>query len=72
MICNINLFKLLCLKNRLVSSANNINSVIFEVLTISFIKIRNSKETRIEPRGIPHEIGVITFILLLETLSTIC
>ena len=43
LIFNIKLFKLLSLKNRLVSYANNINSIIFEVLTISFIKIKNSK-----------------------------
>ena len=42
LIFNIKLFKLLSLKNNLVSSTNNINSVIFEVLTILFIKIKNS------------------------------
>ena len=31
------------------SSANNINSVIFEVLTISFIKIKNNKGPKIKP-----------------------
>ena len=46
--------KLLSLKNRLVSSANNINSVIFEVLTISFIEIKNSKGPKIEPCGAPR------------------
>ena len=39
------------------SSANNINSVNFEVLTISVKKIKNSKGPKIEPCGTPHVIG---------------
>ena len=65
---NIKLSKLLSLKNRLVSSANNINSVNFEVLTISFIKIKNSKGSKIHPCGTPHVIRAnFEFILFIET-----
>ena len=38
------------------SSADNINSVIFEVSTISFKKIKNSKGSKIDPCGTPHVI----------------
>ena len=68
LIFNIKLFKLLSLKNMLVSSANNINSVVFEVLTISFIKIKNSKGPKIDPCGTAHAIGaILEFILFIET-----
>ena len=50
------------------SSANNINSVIFEVLTISFIKIKNNKWPKSEPCGTPHVImTILEFILFTET-----
>ena len=65
---NIKLFKLLTYENRLVPSGNNINSVIFEVLTISFIKIKNSKRPKIDPCLTPHVIGAnLEFILFIET-----
>ena len=50
------------------SSANVINSVIFEVLTISFIKFKNSKGPKIDACGTPHVIGAnLEFILFIET-----
>ena len=58
-----NIRLLLSLKNRLVSSVNNINSVINEVLTISFIKIKNSKGPKINPCGANLE-----FILFIENI----
>ena len=50
------------------SSENNINSVIFEVLTISFIIIKNNKIPRIKPCGTPNVIEAnLAFILFTET-----
>ena len=68
LIFNIKLSKLLSLKNRLVSAANNTKSVILEVLTISFVKIKNSKEATIDPWGTPHVMGAkLEFISFIET-----
>ena len=50
------------------SSANNVNSIIFEVSTISFTRIKNNKGPKIYPCGTPHAIGAnFEFILFIET-----
>ena len=72
LIFNLMLSKLLSLTNRLLSSANNINSIIFEVLTMSFIQIKNSKGPKTDPCGTPHVIGAnLDFFIYRNIMFTI-
>ena len=54
------------------SSANNINIVIFKVLAISFMKIKYNTGPCVEPCATQHVIEAnLEFILVIETLFTI-